>query len=105
MKIPHQLQPGDCFFFRASIGEEIKQWKVVAIGLNSLIATCEHAYQNVPFFYEQLTNPEGHFCYVQPRAGWLTSLFSALTSKSAESTEQKIDWRGLSANPSHGLAA
>jgi hypothetical protein len=39
MKLPYELQPGDRFYYRHSVGEEVKLWKVVATGLNSLIAT------------------------------------------------------------------
>ncbi|HEV7347639.1 hypothetical protein [Telluribacter sp.] len=84
MKLPHQLTPGDCFYYRHSIGEEVKCWKVVAIGLNSLIATCENAYLKVPLYYEELAKPEGHFCYVPPQPGVFSSFWSALTGRSAD---------------------
>ena len=101
IKSPHQLQPGDCFYYRHSVGEEVKLWKVVATGLNSLIATGENVYCKVPFYYEELAKPEGHFCYVAPQPSFFSSILSALTPRHAES---EANWDDLPAQPAGGFA-
>ncbi|WP_247234863.1 hypothetical protein [Telluribacter sp. SYSU D00476] len=85
MKLPHELQPGDRFYYRHSIGEEVKLWKVVATGLNSLIATSEHMYSNVPLYYDQMTEPDRHFCYVPNQPGLITIIRSAFSTRAADS--------------------
>jgi hypothetical protein len=76
MKLPYELQPGDRFYYRHSVGEDVKLWKVVATGLNSLIATSEHV-MNVPLYYDQMAEPDRHFCYVPSQPGFFESLFGS----------------------------
>lgn len=79
MKLPHELIPGDRFYYRHSIGEDVKLWKVVATGLNSLIATSEHIRQ-VPLFYDQMAEPDRHFCYVPPKPSFFDGLLRAFSA-------------------------
>jgi hypothetical protein len=108
MKLPHELQPGDSFYFRYSIGEEVKLWKVVATGLNSLIAINENSFVKVPLFYEQLTQTDGHFCYIPPRLGFFAQMLAAFSLRPAQeshSTSPELSWNNLSAQPANGYAA
>lgn len=81
MKLPHELMPGDRFYYRHSVGEDVKLWKVVATGLSSLIAMNDHVY-NVPLYYDQLAEPDRHFCYVPPQPGFFSHLFVAFNPRS-----------------------
>ncbi len=87
MKLPHELLPTDHFYYRHSIGEEVKLWKVVATGLNSLIATSEHAF-NVPLYYDQMAEPDRHFCYVPTEPGFFSTLFGVVQ---AHSTTREVE--------------
>ncbi len=80
MKLPYELQPGDRFYYRHSVGEDVKLWKVVATGLNSLIATSEHVC-NVPLYYDQMAEPDRHFCYVPTQPGFFETLFGAFNTR------------------------
>jgi hypothetical protein len=81
MKAPHELQPGDRFYYRYSIGEDVKLWKVVATGFNSLIATSSHIC-NVPLYYDQMAEPERHYCYLPEPPGLFSMFRSGLGSRS-----------------------
>lgn len=108
MKLPHELQPGDRFYFQYSIGEELKLWKVWAIGPHSVIASSENLYVKVPIFYKHLEQPESHFCYVPPRPGFFEQFWSALSLKPAPSPEKTTyperSWGQLAPQPVNGMA-
>lgn len=82
MKLPHELSPGDRFYYRHSVGEDVKLWRVVATGLNSLIATSDHVF-NVPLYYDQMAEPDRHFCFVPAQPGFFSTLFGAFHTSPA----------------------
>jgi hypothetical protein len=102
MKLPNELQPGDKFYFQYSIGEELKLWKVLAVGPHSLIASCENLYVKVPLYYEHLAKPEGHYCYVTPRPSYFAQLWAALSLKPVSSPD--TSWERLAPQPANRLA-
>lgn len=88
MKLPYELQRGDRFYYRHSVGEDVKLWKVVATGLNSLIATSEHVC-NVPLYYDQMAEPDRHFCYVPNEPGFFASLFGSSSSQADTANRER----------------